>query len=215
MGVYEEYLNYFLSKEERPSFQLMDGVGKVMVSAPHSVEQTRNGRIKYGEFQTGVLARVLHDTLNCPVIFKTYNCGDDANYDEVSPYKEALCEYVDQHRIGFLLDLHQLAPWRKENVDIGTGFGNNISGFPEALPIVYNRFLLKNISELTVDHPFDASFPYTVSAYVSSKCGIPCIQIELNTRLLCEDYEDYCLPIIQDALQEIIQELNAVGEKGK
>ena len=78
---YQEYEEYF-SQEHSSSFQLKSGVGGVMISAPHAVEQTRNGRIKCAESQTGALAKMLHEQLHCPIIYKTKNMGDDANYDE-------------------------------------------------------------------------------------------------------------------------------------
>ena len=181
-----------------------------MVSAPHSVEQTRNGKIKYGEYQTGVLTKILHDNLNCPIIIKTCNCKDDANFDENSPYKKALCEYVKQNDIKFLLDLHQLAPWRKENIDIGTGFGVNIAGYPEMSNMIKKQFELSNIDNVTVDFPFDASYPFTVSSYISAKCDIPCIQIEINSRLVCEEYNDFRFYEIEKVLERIILDLNGV-----
>jgi hypothetical protein len=209
MYKYDDYLDFFLSKEKRASFFIEDGKGKVMVSSPHSVEQTREGRIKYGEYQTGVITKILHDITNCPIIYKAYNCGDDANYDEKSDYKEKLCQYVKANNIKFLIDLHQLAPWREENIDLGTGFGNNTIQYPDILEIVKEKFSKRFIG-ITVDYPFDASFPFTVSAYVSKNCDIPCIQIEINSRLVCEEYEDYSANDIIEALVEVILELNEV-----
>ena len=111
-----------LFEEDRAEpFVIKEGVGAVMVSAPHSVSQTRAGRIKQAEPQTGALALLLRENLKCPVICKTANSGDDANFDMVSSYKTALAEYIKNNEIAFLLDLHQLSQKREIAIDIGTG----------------------------------------------------------------------------------------------
>ena len=125
---FRKYEQFFIEKDEnRPSFDLAEGQGAVIISAPHSTEQTRNGKMKYAEPQTGALAQLLHDKLGCHVIYKTKNCNDDANFDKVSSYKQALCDYVKDKKIAFLLDLHQLSPTRRVGVNIGTGKYKNIS----------------------------------------------------------------------------------------
>ncbi len=205
---YSEYLEFFLSPEDRPSFMLLEGKGKVLISAPHSVEQTRNGKIKYGEFQTGVLACMLHDRLGCPAMVKTHNCNDDANYDENSPYKERLCEYVTDNEIKYVLDLHQLATYRIQNINIGTGGGKNIEAAPFTLDVVMSAFESSGIENIYLNIPFDASSPYTVSAYVANKCNIACIQIEINSRLVRYEYSDCCFFKLLDVLEQIVTELN-------
>lgn len=205
---YQAYLHYFLSKEKREPFVIKKGRGKVLISAPHSVEQTREGRIKYGEYQTGILANMLFDRLGCHIAYKTFNNGDDANYDRVCAYKKAVSEFVRENGIRFLIDLHQLAPRRVENIDIGTGFGENIRRHPEFSDIVNRAFAAQGIDNITVDTPFDASYPYTVSAYISRLCEIPCIQIEINSRLVCDGCEDFCFDKILSALTNIVNRLN-------
>ena len=122
---YKNYEKYFSENHEN-SYELLSGSGPVMISAPHSVEQTRNGSIKYAEPETGVLAKMLHEELGCPVIYKTGNKGDDANFDEESSYKNALIEYVKNNNILFVLDLHQLAPFRDVIIDIDNKFFNYV-----------------------------------------------------------------------------------------
>ena len=51
-------------------FEILQGKGFVMLSAPHGVEHTRAGRVKPAEVQTSDLARDLHRSLHCPVIIR-------------------------------------------------------------------------------------------------------------------------------------------------
>ena len=205
MTSYQEYLDYFQSDDHPESFVLEDGTGKVMISAPHSVEQLREGRIKYAEPQTGVLAKMLREELNCPIICKTRNCGDDANYDEHSLYREALRDYIQQNQIRYLLDLHQMAPERAEKIDLGTGRGVNTYPDPIITEIVKNCFSAEHISGISVDALFVASFPYTVSSCIRRECGISCLQIEINSRLVCDWYPDFCFDAILSALKGAVQ----------
>lgn len=207
MTAYQKYINYFQSGDITESFVLENGEGSVILSAPHSVEQLRNGNPKYAEPQTGVLAKMLHDELNCPIICKTRNCGDDANYDKHSLYRDALRDYINENRVKYLLDLHQMAPEREENIDLGTGRGVNISPDPLLADIVKKHLSAYHINKISVNALFSASYPYTVSSSIYRECGISCLQIEINSRLLCDWYPDYCFDSVFSALRDTVQEL--------
>ena len=208
MSKYARYLRYFRSKLPRPSFKLVKGYGKVMVSAPHAVEQLRNGRRKYAEPYTGVLARFLHDSTGCPVIFKTKNMKDDANHDETSPYRDALAQYVRENGIAYLIDLHQMSAERGLEIDLGTGYGENIAADPSLLDETINAFRERGFSEITVEKHFPAIYPNTVSAATARGCGIACIQIELNTKLLSNLYRGCRFKDVLSALEDLISALD-------
>ncbi len=207
MSAFDDYLLYFSSKLGRKSFVIKKGIGSVMLSAPHSAEQTRNGRKKYGEYHTGAIVNVLHDELNCPIIYKEKNRGDDANYDEKCRYKTKLREYIKKHGIKYLIDIHQMNPSRPEIINIGTGYGKNIKKDPTILEKAIACFSENNFAPVTVDTPFAAIHPYTVSAFISRECGIPCLQIEINTRAVSKRYEECALDGILLSLKRLIQEL--------
>ena len=205
----EEYLAFFRDKAERAAYELIPGQGVVMISAPHSVEQTRNGNLKFGEYETGVLAKLLHDDLGCPVIYKTCNLGDDANYDEVCAYKSALKQYVDEEYIDYVIDLHELHPGRENNFDLGTGNGDNIAADPVILDIVRSELLERDFDKVVVDDIFNARYPYTVSSYIARECQISCLQVEINSKLLCSGFEEYRFDDVYAALRGAVLRLNA------
>ncbi len=197
-------LAYFSDQEHPRSFELLKGDGPVMLSAPHAVLQTRNGTLKYAERFTGMLCLLLNQRLNVPVLYKTRNMGDDANRDPHSPYRDAACAYVRECGIRFFLDLHQLAPERPMDLCICTGKGQNLAG-QEALPKEAARiFEGHGLAPITLDDPFDASSPHTVSATVARVCGIPALQLELNTRLLMAECPQYRFAGVLSALEELI-----------
>ena len=199
---YKKYEQYFETEKEN-SFELLAGKGKIIVSAPHSVEQTRQGKKKYAEPQTGAMAKMLHENLGIPVIYKTKNCGDDANFDAVSPYKDALVEYVKNNKIEFMLDLHQLAPTRDVMIDIGTGKMKNVKN-EVFVKVAYDVFEKYDLGKIEIDTPFDASYPYTLSAYVSRNCDISCLQIEMNSKILRTDSKNSKEEKVFSSLVELI-----------
>lgn len=194
--------------DEEQSFVLIDGKRKVMISAPHAVEHTRQGKLRYPEPQTAELAKALHESMDCPIIYKTVNAGDDANYDAECAYKETLAAYVREHYICFLIDLHQMAGFRKEQICLGTGYGKNLTDASETEQCV-QAFERQGL-EVSVDSPFAASYPYTVAAYIHRECGIPCVQIEINSNLVMQSTPDYAWEQVLGALEELVDRFAAI-----
>ena len=105
---------------------ILNGDKKVMFSAPHAVEQTRDGKIKYAEQDTGEIARFVNK-LGYPCIIKTENLNDDANYDLNCKYKSDLQKYIKDNNIVALIDLHELSPLREQLICLGTGGEDDIN----------------------------------------------------------------------------------------
>ncbi|WP_274362808.1 hypothetical protein [Paenibacillus thermotolerans] len=166
------------------SYVLLEGMQPMIVSAPHSVAQTRLGQPKQGEFRTGVLAQLLQKKYDCYAIYKTRNDGDDANFDERSAYKDAIKKLSDTRSIRYLLDLHIMSPQRDYMIDIGTGYGDNIEGKQEIVDRMTGLFAEHGIGPVRVDHLFPAAYPHTVSSSTFRHCRIPSVQLEINWRLL-------------------------------
>ena len=203
-------LAYFTDEDHKASFEILNGSGAVMFSAPHSVLQTRNGTNKAAERYTGILCKLLNETYQYPVIYKTRHLHDDANYDQVSDYREALCRYLKKNNIRYLIDLHQLNPGREMDICVGTGFGKNIFGMQELIDVVRDCFTPHGIRNITVDDPFPAGNPNTVCATVASCCDIPAIQLEINSRLLIQGSDGYCLSEVLASLHDLTERLNAL-----
>ena len=194
------------------SFVIEEGSGKVMFSAPHCVEQVRGGKAKCAEPQTGLLAQMLHNEFDCPIIRKVENRGDDANFDPVSDYKEALTAYVRENKVAFLIDLHQLSPKREVMINFGTGDFANIDDI-SLLNVFVSAFSRHKLGTIQLDEPFGATYVHTVSATVHRECQIPCLQIELNSRLLGEGYGEYALETVYAALAECYKELTEMYDR--
>ena len=205
-------LAYFSNVDHTDSFELMEGTGAVLLSAPHATLQTRNGSLKYAERFTGMLCRMLHERIGYSVIYKTRHLHDDANFDPESDYRDAMCRFINLRGIRYVLDLHQMKPERETELCIGTGCGKNLLGQSTLAQAAAGCFQRHGVRSVTVDDPFTACFPHTVCATVAARCAVPALLLELNTRLLMQGDEAYRFPQILDALCELTDMLDRLPE---
>lgn len=189
-------------------FEILQGEGFVMLSAPHGVELMRSGKVKPAEAQTSDLAHDLHRALCCPAIIKTRSGGGDPNHDERSPYRDALVKYVNTNQVKAVFDLHQLSSEREAAFILGTADGRNLRD-DITLPTLRGCLEDLGLGAVLVDEVFKASGKNTVAAYTSNKSDVSCIQVEINSKYLCKEYSEYAYDRIRDALQECIVMLNS------
>ena len=76
------------AERKEKSFKIINGSIPIILSAPHCVNQTRQGKIKQAEGETGAIVQILSKLTNCYAIYKTYNNNDDANYDIIGNLKQ-------------------------------------------------------------------------------------------------------------------------------
>lgn len=203
----KQALAYFSDPHHLHSYEILEGTGSVLLSAPHAVLQTRNGRIKQAERYTGMLAKLINTHMNVPCIYKSRHMLDDANHDPASDYRDALVDYVRDHEIRYVLDLHQLAPTRPMALCIGTGEGANLHGGDLAVNIIKDAFSAHGLGPITIDDPFTGGRDHTVSATVSTACKVCALLLELNTALLLEDTAACRFLQVWDALSEAVTAL--------
>jgi hypothetical protein len=198
-----ELAKKIIENSNNNSFVIKSGVGNLMFSAPHCVFQTRNGNLKYPEPESGELVEMLHNEYNCPIIRKVSNYNDDANYDEISDYKYSLIKYIKEYNVKILIDLHQLAIKRDEIICLGTNNFQNINNDKDLLNKFLSIFSRNKLGIIQIDKPFDSSYEYTISSTVHRECKIPCLQLEVNAKLVRTD--DFYL--VYKALSECFLEL--------
>ena len=168
----------------------LPGKGRVILAVPHSLVHRRGDMQKRAEEESALLALTLHRI--CGVgIFVRSNGEEDPNFDRQSSYRDALADIMRQSNCRMLLDLHEMHAARPATLCIGTGHGQNLCGRGELPALLQASALDCGISPVTFDTPFAADLPETVSADLSRRTGIPCIQLEFSTRLLYPAYPDY------------------------
>ena len=96
----------------------------------------------------------------------------------------------------------------KIDINLGIAGGNN---FP-------NKNLLTKVAQIfkssdfsvSVDDPFTAEYPYTVSSYLHAKTGIFSLQIEINSKLLYnpDTYQNTRIEDVYRCLSKIVEVFN-------
>lgn len=185
---------------------ILSGSKKIIFSAPHAVEQTRDGKIKCAEAETALIVEKLNE-MGYPCIIKTENVGDDANFDLECAYKDDLVKFIRENGIVGVIDLHQLSPLREQDICLGTGGEDclNLLGHFDVEKELQAHFA-KYFTNVTVNNPFGAKGEGTISRYISSRCDIPCVQVELNSKIFLENQFTF------DQLANIFDEATDIWE---
>ncbi len=192
----------FDNKEK--SFFVIKGKIPVILSAPHSVKQLREGKIKEAENQTGAIVSILAEETGCFAIYKTYNKQDDANYDiENNEYKEEIKQIVKENDIKILLDIHGARDEYNFDIDLGTAYGENINNNIEILKKLKECFKKYKIENVTENKIFKVDNIRTVSKCINEETKIPCIQLEISWKYRNLDNLDNIERLIK-ALKEFI-----------
>lgn len=182
----------------------------VLISAPHAVSQTRNGKLKFSEPQTFRLAKVLKDRTNCSVIVKTENLNDDANFEINSNYKNKIASLIEQEKIKYIIDLHGLNQKRSEQINFGTNYGFNLVGKISLFNRIVKTFENKGF-KVSKDYPF-IGYVNTISGFFSKHYKVFALQIEINSGIT---FKEESLNNLIEALVETIKIINAYDKLKK
>ena len=212
--------NYSRFEEEFEFFKVFkdyiykDGSKKILISCPHAVFQTRNGKTKAAEVETAYLALALNQ-MGYPCFIKTSNVNDDANFDYESKYKNALLDYSNKNDIKYIIDLHELAPTRTMDIDIATG-GKNHKNMLDSKSILKDIVVIfqNNNLNAVVNEPYSATGDKTISSF-ASKNGIPAIQVEINLRCISQSVDGKKFENVLKSLKQVTNtiERNYINEK--
>lgn len=157
----------------------------VLISAPHSVKQIRNGKIKAHEFYTGSIAHCLAKQIGCSCIAKQYlietSTNDDPNTDDKNClYKKTVSNFLQNNKIKLFVDIHGLSSKRDCVVDVCIDSGKNINNMQyvfDLQKIINNKF---GENSCSIDKYFQASSENVMSKWVYSTYKVSAIQLEIN-----------------------------------
>jgi len=91
------------------NYKFIRGNILILLSAPHAVNQGRNGKIKVADANTGGITEYLCNTSNCYGIIRSYNKLDDPNKDDFGfglSYKQKILSAIREYNIKLVLDIH-------------------------------------------------------------------------------------------------------------
>ncbi len=170
----------YLNAEQYSSLghTIVAGNSPLLLSAPHGVSQVRLCKIKVAEIGSARLAIALASQTSTPLIIKTKNKMDDANFDKNCQYRKDMAQYVLSNNIKYILDFHGLASNRECDINLGTNLGLNVKNNPELFEKIVN-ILESDGFYVAIDKPFSAP-EKTISGAFSSTYGLWTLQIEVN-----------------------------------
>lgn len=187
--VFIEYQSRLGENSYLDNICIMQGQLPVLISVPHAVPHLRNDECRNEELNTDVLGFILHEHTGCH-LFINAGVDGDPNDDRCSLYKEKLLQYIRQHKIAMIIDLHGASAARPFDYELGTAGGRNVAGFAECVSSFIALSHLEGM-KTTVDEYFPANAETRVSSYVNSQASIPALQLEIN-RNLRDTYSSVC-----------------------
>ena len=193
--IFDEYQN-----KQKESFKTIEGKIPVLISAPHSVRQLREGKIKGKDQLTGAMVIEIAKQTQCFGMYKTHNNQDDASYDiENNNYKEKVLQIIYENQIQIFLDIHGAKNTEQFDVDIGTDEKRNLNGKTEILNNLIKELKRNEIKNIGIDKKFKANTLHTLTKKIAINTNIACMQIEFTKK-----YRDI------NQIQNLEKALNAI-----
>lgn len=171
-----------------PNYEYINNGSNILLSAPHSVKQMREGNIKEEDEVTGFYASYLPTLNKYNSIYRTYQNMDDPNYpigetleNPDDKYLQEVIKLIKKDKISFLLDIHGCAARRPFDVEIISVNGKTCN--LEIVDIFYETLRSKNFV-VSVDKVFKRGGQVIRQA---SNAGIDAVALEINKT--CRSYE--------------------------
>lgn len=171
-----EYFGTNVWTEEK--YRVLNGNIKVLLSAPHAVNQFRGDDIRDAEKYTGALVRLLSKNTGSYAIFQLFTHADPNN-DEAHNYKNAIMNLIEAYKINLLIDIHSSNFKDDTDIDIVSNKRSSLCG---------NDYLINKFNDLALKYNLkidENNFPNKekeseIIGVASLICGIPSIRIVLN-----------------------------------
>lgn len=123
---FEQDIRYHSPPDEgQAPFVAVPGSLPILLSAPHGAAHRRDDRYKEEDEYTAAFARLLADRTGAHLLYTWAFSESDPNWDQDSPYKDALRRMVYDHAIQFVIDLHGMSNRHAFGIAVGTMHGRS------------------------------------------------------------------------------------------
>lgn len=196
----------FIAENKLKDHVIINGENNILISAPHGVSQVRLGKYKAAEIGSLALSLNLQKTTNSFLIAKTKNNNNDANFDEISSYKDDIKKLIKKHNIKYFIDFHGLAEKRECDINLGTHLGKNIDSNNLAFNSLQKS--LENNFTVSIDQPFMAGSRTLSGSLRNEFENLWTIQIEVNCGITNKRKNFKKFKTLLEALESWIKLLN-------
>lgn len=176
----------------------------IIISAPHAVEQTRNGKIKKRDLLTGALAIFIANKIDCSYFVRNYNNNDDPNYPVGKTikyvdnnYLNDLKTFIKENKIKLVIDLHGCN--NKKEVDCSI-WSDNYKDCNNKIINIFEKYLVEN--NLTVDRKGSEYFGGQVTRQCSLDTNAFQLEVKKEVRINKEKTEKF-VKAMEEAIKVI------------
>ena len=190
-------------------FEVINGIGNVMVSVPHCCKHFREGQVKPHEFMTGAIGQYVQQKTNCHLITSIKYAQSDPNWDGTSQYREALTEYMHEKSVCFLIDIHGMTS-TSSDLEIGYNSLKNINNSKGLKKTVVSFWEGTGLS-VAFDKKFKASSDNNICRTTNERLKAFTFQIEISQHIRLDKsktlkFADYLVEFINNLNNYIIFE---------
>ena len=165
------------NKTNNEDFLYLQGSNKVLLTAPHSVEQSLDSGVKLREPYTKAIALYVASELNLNAFVKLRDTSIDANKDEYEDFKTEQRRIINNKGILLSLDIHGASSYRDFDIELGTI--NNLSADYSTINELKEAFQEQGFN-VVINDPFKGG---AVTKNVYGFTDAEAIQIEINRKL--------------------------------
>lgn len=154
----------------------IEGKNRFLVTAGHSANHFREGKIKVAEWFTGTIAILLADITGSHSLYVSSNILFDPNFDVNDPFKIYLKKITNKYKIDGILDIHGCLRERPFDVSLGVSRQKQTDQF---ISSIKTAFAMSGLI-IDKDNTFQALKRETITSYASEDLHISCVQVEIN-----------------------------------
>lgn len=167
----------------------------ILLTAPHSVTQCRNGREKLAEFWTGAFAETIAELLGANVLTSLSPRIENENAASRDPFLDVLQLMLSTDSMSLVIDVHGLHARHEIDINIGA------AGMPHASNVVAIAETLASSFKVAVDHPYSGGSGIAGMINRKEPRAISALQLELGPRLRCDTVDGRELRMVADAIR--------------
>ena len=176
----EHSYNYRKIKSNSSDFTYLNGKQGVLITAPHSTNHIRLGKLKRFETFTAAIAALLNSKTKCHSLYTNCISEIDPNYYQSSPFKTKIKDITSDKKINFLVDLHGTSEKHKMDIYPGIGYEKEfLLGNVHIFEILKESAKVNDIKVGSLNK-FRAVKQDTIAKFGARVLKIPSIQLEIN-----------------------------------
>ena len=175
---FKEEMMFFEEIDSDNYFVYRSGNIPVLFTAPHTMIQHLETKVKLSEPYTKAIAFYMNKYVKAHCLVKIKDTGIDANVDNDDDFKKELLKVVKDNNIKLVIDLHGANEDREFDIEFGTL--NNLSADYSTIRELEEAFNENGIMNIVHNDPFKGG---AITRSLFFEKDVDVIQLEINRHL--------------------------------